>query len=85
MPIPFLPLSLSLTWRGVPSLCLPQPARLAGTYGGGVCPANYYCPTNSYFPTPCPANTASPKSSDDIFDCKVWPLLLDRTDSALPG
>ena len=43
----------------------------AGTYAGGVCPFNYYCPAGSYFPQPCPANTASPKSSDDMYDCKV--------------
>ncbi len=44
---------------------------LPGTYGGGECPYNYYCPSGSYFPTPCPANTASMQSSDDIYDCKV--------------
>jgi hypothetical protein len=42
-----------------------------GTYGGGSCPVNYYCPINSYFPKACPPNTASRKSSDDIYDCKA--------------
>lgn len=43
----------------------------AGTYGGGSCPVNYFCPVNSYFPKPCPPNTASPMSSNDIYDCKA--------------
>ncbi len=34
---------------------------------------NYFCPVNAYFPKSCPANTASPKSSDDVYDCKVRP------------